>query len=389
MNQLQLNLIGISDPLVYHHNQVMQYFKSYFTDSFASLDGSSLFLEIPMGFIFLLIFLLMITTVVFVRSHMAKIKAQRELDKHKIYIDELTSIHKEEIHDIKKNAQDEIDKHKLSIEHLKICDNKYRELSRNMMDGYVCIDMNGKIIEYNMAFEEMLGYDDKQMQDLTYTDLTPPNWQEIESKIVRDEVLKDGFSSLYEKEYVKKDGSLLPVELRTYLLKDASGHPDGMWANVRDISRRKETERKLVDTEHMLQQALDCSHLGLWDWNIKTGEEHFNKEWAQMIGYSPDEIEPNITSWERVVDPEATEGVRRSIQEHFNGKTPLYETQYRVKSKFGNWVWILDRGKVIERDSDGKPLRMIGTHMDITYYKQLEHDQEELRKQLEDLRTHK
>jgi diguanylate cyclase (GGDEF)-like protein/PAS domain S-box-containing protein len=121
-----------------------------------------------------------------------------------------------------------------------------------------------------------------------------------------------------------------------------------------------------------LSLALDGTGLGLWDWNLQTGEFVHNVRWGEMLGYAPGEIEPGLDSWEALLHPEDREESKKTLQLHLEGKTPVYESQYRLQTKDGGWKWILDRGKIMERDKDGKPVRAAGTHRDITKEKEYE-----------------
>ncbi|MBK8017441.1 MAG: response regulator [Betaproteobacteria bacterium] len=118
-----------------------------------------------------------------------------------------------------------------------------------MMDAFVEVAMDGRILDFNHAYRDMLGYSDDELRRLSYVDLTPSRWHAMEAKIVRDEVLPFDRSRVYEKEYVRKDGTVFPVELRTFLLRDLHGQPEAMWAIVRDITRRKAVEVALLQAK--------------------------------------------------------------------------------------------------------------------------------------------
>ncbi len=113
-------------------------------------------------------------------------------------------------------------------------------------------------------------------------------------------------------------------------------------------------------------EALTGTDLGLWDWNVQTGEAIFNERWAEMLGYSPAEIEPHINSWEKLIHPDDKERVMETLDAHLKGKAPFYESEHRLRAKDGGWKWILGRGRALERGNNGKPLRVVGTHLDIT-----------------------
>jgi len=144
-----------------------------------------------------------------------------------------------------------ITERKKALEKLRESEEKYRNLYESMMDAFVRTDMEGNIIEFNKQFLDMLGYTEDEIKKLKYTGITPEKWHEMEAKIVEEQVLKRGYSDVYEKEYIKKDGIVFPVELRTFLLKDDDGIPKGMWAIVRDIAERKQTEEELRKIERL------------------------------------------------------------------------------------------------------------------------------------------
>ncbi len=144
------------------------------------------------------------------------------------------------------------------------------------------------------------------------------------------------------------------------------------------LFERYETRRALEDNQKQLDLALKGANLGTWDWNIKTGVMLFNERWAEMVGYRLDEIELLVTSWKDLVHPDDMSFVDKLLNAHFKGETSFYTTEYRMRSKSGDWRWILDTGKVFERDEDGKPLRAVGTHLDITDRKMVEQRLKEL-----------
>ncbi len=135
---------------------------------------------------------------------------------------------------------------------------KYRRLHESMMDAFVSARISGRIQESNRAFREMLGYTEQELSQLTSADLTPTRWHAVEARIVREQVLKRGFSDVYEKEYQRKDGTVIPVELRTYLISDDRGRPSGMWAIVRDITDRKRAEEELLRHRDRLAELVEA-----------------------------------------------------------------------------------------------------------------------------------
>lgn len=133
----------------------------------------------------------------------------------------------------------------------------------------------------------------------------------------------------------------------------------------------------------VVRELLEASNDGFWDWNVATGEVYFSIRWVEMLGYKQDEVEPNVSSWEKLVHPDDMPHVMEVLQKHIKGETDYYETEHRVKTKQGDWKWILDRGRVISRDKNGNPLRAAGSHTDISEKKKHEEERENLLRELE------
>ncbi|MBR8834106.1 MAG: SpoIIE family protein phosphatase [Stigonema ocellatum SAG 48.90 = DSM 106950] len=145
-----------------------------------------------------------------------------------------------------------------------------------------------------------------------------------------------------------------------------------------DITLRKQSENIIRLSEERLKLALDAVNEGLWDWNLETGEVYRSPRWFTMLGYDPDELENNMKVSNKLIHPEDQSLMQQRLIAHLKGHTPFYEVEVRLLAKSGEWKWILNRGKLVSHDSQGKSLRMVGTHLDITERKKVE---EELKKQ--------
>ena len=143
-----------------------------------------------------------------------------------------------------------------------------------------------------------------------------------------------------------------------------------------DITRRKKFEKKLKETRNQLQLVIEGGELGTWDWDLQTDKVIFNQNWAEMLGYSIDEIDFSLEAWKNLVHKDDLPYVMEKLNAHFQRETDFYEAEYRMKTKSGEWKWILDRGKVLERDERGEPLRALGTHIDVTERKKIEEELE-------------
>lgn len=133
------------------------------------------------------------------------------------------------------------------------------QLCERLRDGFSKADMTGRIVECNAAFLAMLGYQRDDIRQLTYKDITPERWHAVEAKVVEEQVLKRGYSDFFEKEYIRKDGSTFPAELRIYLLTGDHDRPTGTWAVVRDITERKRAEEEIQRVNSDLRQIFNAS----------------------------------------------------------------------------------------------------------------------------------
>jgi PAS domain S-box-containing protein len=165
----------------------------------------------------------------------------------------------------------------------------------------------------------------------------------------------------------------------TSLLAMKPGQPDPptelleSFAHIVAVSlRRHRMEATLNESEEFLMLALEGAELGTRDWNIASGAIVFNERWAGMLGYTVDEILPAISSWERHVHPDDLPKVQQVLQDNLDGKSPVYEIEYRLLMKNRDWLWVLDKGKVIERDARGRPLRAAFASLDISERKRAE-----------------
>jgi len=139
-----------------------------------------------------------------------------------------------------------------------------------------------------------------------------------------------------------------------------------------DIDDLKQASEKARESQELLAMALDASSDGLWDWNFATGECWLSPRWQTMLGYELGDIELRIESWQHLSHPEDVAEAMRLLNDHLEGRTPIFSTEQRVRRKDGSWAWILCRGKVVSRDENGRPLRLVGTHTDITRRKSVE-----------------
>ncbi len=138
----------------------------------------------------------------------------------------------------------------------------YRDFYENSRDGYSFADIQGRITQSNRAFQEMLGYTSEELRHKTYLDLTSAKWRDMEERIIEEQVLVREYSDLYTKEYIRKDGTIFPVEILVSLIKDKAGQPLGTWACIRDITQRKLAEEENAKLEAHLHQLHKIEAVG-------------------------------------------------------------------------------------------------------------------------------
>lgn len=153
---------------------------------------------------------------------------------------------------------------------------------------------------------------------------------------------------------------------------NADGQVNGIIGNAIDVSDRKRAETDLQLSEERLKLALEASGDGLWDWNLQTGDIYHSDRYLEILGYQPGEMVLGLNDWKQTIHPEDQPEVLKCLMDHMCDGIHSYACDYRVRGKSGKWQWISDYGKVVVRNSDGKPLRMIGAYRDIRDRKQAE-----------------
>ncbi|MFT7776895.1 putative bifunctional diguanylate cyclase/phosphodiesterase [Roseateles sp.] len=159
-----------------------------------------------------------------------------------------------------------------------------------------------------------------------------------------------------------------------WVLAQAQRLPDSMlWLGTHtDIGARRAAEARLRDADEVWKLALESSGDGVWDWHVQAGVEFFSDRYLRLYGFEPGDVDATPEAFDARTHPDDLAQMDRDREEHFSGRSPLYRNEHRVLAKDGTWKWILSRGMVIARDAEGKPLRMVGTHTDITDRKRQE-----------------
>ena len=237
-------------------------------------------------------------------------------------------------------------------------------------DAIVGLGLDGVITSWNQGAARIYQYAGADVIGRSI-DILAASQSVAESRNIAA-LLQDRRIEHQETVHARKDGSLIDVAITFSPILDVNGIMVGASAISRDITTEKKARQALRESEQRLELALSGGDLGLWDSHLPTGRVVFNDRWAQMLGYDANEIEHRVGAWERLLHPDDAPRVLQAFTDHLAGETPYYECEYRLRTKPGDWKWILSRGKVVQRDPDGKPLRVTGTHLDIEQRKRTE-----------------
>ncbi len=158
-----------------------------------------------------------------------------------------------------------------------------------------------------------------------------------------------------------------------------SGRPTCLIITHCDITEQKKARAQIREEERRATFALDNANQAIWDLDFQQGKTFYSPTWKAMLGYGEEEISSDTEAWKNLIHPDDMEAVLQADRAHKEGGTSAFEAEFRMRQKDGNWVWVLDRGKVVSRDEDGNPLRMIGTYSDITHRKRTEAELKEAR----------
>jgi PAS domain S-box-containing protein len=205
----------------------------------------------------------------------------------------------------------------------------------------------------------------------------PEDYPVVQAEVQR--VINAPTGGDYDVQYriIRPDGAVRHIEAHGHVQRDETGRVVRLVGLSRDITESKRLEQALELAEQRWQLAIEGTNDSVWDWDVTTGHVYHDERWRRILGYDVGELDNSIEGWKTLAHPEDLPENEAAIQEHFAQRTSYYCHELRMRAKDGSWRWILDRGKVVRRAPDGRPLRMVGTHSDVTERRELE---ERLRK---------
>jgi len=248
---------------------------------------------------------------------------------------------------------------------------KYRRLYETNRDGIVQTDRTGCIVECNKAYADMLGYSKEELLDLTYQQLTPEKWRQMENEIINQSWEKADYSPVYEKEFVRKDGAVFPVSVRVWVVSDENGKPLEMWSIVRDITRRKQTEEAITKEKNVLKGIMENTGAMLAYLDSEFNFVAVNSAYAKGSGHSIEELvgKNHFALFPNAENQAIFEQVRDT------GKTVAYHDKpfkfaYQPERGITYWDWTLAPVK----DETGNVQGLVLSLMDTTQRKELEQE---------------
>ncbi|MFI5395441.1 MAG: PAS domain S-box protein [Candidatus Binatia bacterium] len=234
-------------------------------------------------------------------------------------------------------------------------------------------DLRTLTIRFSSGRKRVLGRDESEIPVAAQWDLVHPDDRTQAIATLQAHLQKR--TSLYENErrMLHADGSYRWVLIRSTTAYDIEGQPCGQYGADIDITERKALEETLHEARAALEIAVTAARVGLWDWDLQTGETHYADSWRTLFGYSPAEIDGSMEAWSKIVHPDDLERLARttSLATAIAGPTAHYEEEFRLRHRNGTYRWVLSRARVL-RDAAGIPQRMLGAHVDISELKRAE-----------------
>ncbi|OYR49342.1 PAS domain-containing protein [Halorubrum sp. Ea8] len=257
---------------------------------------------------------------------------------------------------------------------------RFQTVLETMSAAVFLKDADGRYLLVNQACRDLFDVDEDPV-GMTDEDLFP---QEIAEQARADDLrVLDGGEQIELEETIPTPAGESVRLTRKSPVYDDEGEIVAVCGVSTNITEQKEGERALQQLKDRLELAVEGAQLGIWDWDMTTDEVEFNDQWARMLGHSADEIEPRLEEWERRVHPDDLGPVEDALSDHMAGETEYYDTEHRMRTASGEWKWIRDVGKIVERDGDGEPVRAVGIHLDIDERKRRETELERTRALIE------
>ncbi len=251
---------------------------------------------------------------------------------------------------------------------------EFRDLVLNSPMGIFTSTPEGRFLFANPAMASMFGYESPEELLESVTDIAAQIYADPADRQELRRLLElYGQVANHECRLLRRQGTWFWGSINVRTVQESEKGFQHYQGFIIDITESKKHRQMLQEQYRRMENILQCSNLGTWEWNVQTGETSFNETWADLVGYTLEELSPvSIQTWEMLAHPHDLKKSQELLKRHLSEELPYYDCECRMKHKLGHWVWIRDRGKIITRTPDEKPLLMFGTHWDITQRKQAE-----------------
>jgi diguanylate cyclase (GGDEF)-like protein/PAS domain S-box-containing protein len=231
----------------------------------------------------------------------------------------------------------------------------------------IAVSADNRVIMVSNAWLDRFGYAREEVIGREADDFLAPRTRAYRRDVVRPAFLRTGTCRDIEFQFLHKDGTEVEVLMSSFLERDAGGQPLYSVSVLDDITARRAAERSLAAEHRRLENIIEGTGAGTWEWNVRTGLLRMNERVARMLGRAPAELEPlSLASWREHLHPEDVARSNALLAPHLAGVPGQYQLEFRARHRDGHWVWILGRGAVMQRGTDGAPEWMYGTFIDIT-----------------------
>jgi PAS domain S-box-containing protein len=263
---------------------------------------------------------------------------------------------------------------------------RFQAFIEHSTDIISVLDPDGTYHYQSPSSERIIGYESEELLGKTAFEYIHPDDRDDVMETFSEAVADPEMTPTAEYRFKHEDGSWRWFES---IGNNQLANPaiEGFVVNSRDITKRKRRIQEIETLKERLEFAVEGAHLGVWDWDMRTDEVEFNDQWAEMLGYTLDELDPHLRTWETRVHPDDIDDVEAALDAHIDQRTDFYATEHRMQTADGKWKWIRDLGKIVERDDDGEPTRAVGIHLDINAAKQYQRELEQKTEELEELTT--
>ncbi len=233
-------------------------------------------------------------------------------------------------------------------------------------------DTDGAYLACNHRFEDFFGASEPNILGKTDYDFVNARLADLWRKHDKEVMLKGSPSINEEWSTFANDGHRELLEISRLPMYDENGELMGVLGIGQNVTARRESEEKLLQSEERFSLAMRGANDGLWDWNLETNEVYYSPRWKSMLGYENDELRDDLNTWQSLVHPDDQDMVLKIVQDYLTGKANSFDVEMRMQHKAGHEVFVLSRAFLVHRDSDGKAVRLVGTHVDITTRKKAE-----------------